>query len=439
MPSRIVLILLTIGAWIVFKAIDTFMPFPATLTLLGFIFVILVLHSVKMLTAQSSWRRRLRKSGKESEEAIDSESTWHPAVDIFIPAKNEAKVIAKTVGNLFKIDYPNYKVWVIDDNSDDSTYEVLANLKKDMPNLEIVRRGPNSIPGKSAGLNEALAISRGEVVCVFDADAYVDPNFLKLVIPVLEPEEVGAVQAQKKIYEYQSGFIIDCQSAEYAVDTYFQMGRDLIGGVVELRGNGQLVKRQALIDVGGWNNKTITDDLDLTMRLLINHYDIRFIPHAVVWEEGVPTWPGLVRQRKRWAEGSIRRYLDYILPLNSPSRLSIVERLDIFVFVTEFTVPALVGMELISEIIALLSGNPTHGLFFVALVSAIYMVTVVNFCVGIKMYKKLGLLATIGTGIIFSFYIYILWTPQLLDSFFRIVFLRGSSKWHRTEHIGVAE
>ena len=62
------------------------------------------------------------------------------------------------------------------------------------------------------------------------------------------------------------------------------------------------------------------------MRLLINHWDIRFVPDAHVFEEAVPTLKGLLRQRRRWAEGSIRRYLDYIFPLNSPTRLSFVER-----------------------------------------------------------------------------------------------------------------
>ena len=79
-------------------------------------------------------------------------------------------------------------------------------------------------------------MARGDVIAVFDADAYVEPNFLKITLPVLAPEGIGAVQAQKKIYDYQEGWLIDCQSSEYALDTYFQVGRDIIGGAVELRG-----------------------------------------------------------------------------------------------------------------------------------------------------------------------------------------------------------
>ncbi len=132
------------------------------------------------------------------------------------------------------------------------------------------------------------------------------------------------MQAQKTMYKHQTGFLVNAQSSEYALDTYFQVSRDLIGGAVELRGNGQLAKRQALVDVGGWNTRSITDDLDLSMRLLVNNWDIRFSPEAKVVEEAVTTWSGLIKQRKRWAEGSIRRYLDYIFPLNSPTRLSLI-------------------------------------------------------------------------------------------------------------------
>ncbi len=123
---------------------------------------------------------------------------------------------------------------------------------------------------------------------------------------------------------------------EYAFDTCLQMGRTLVGGAVELRGNGQLVKREALVDVGGWNNNSITDDLDLSMRLLIHRYDIKFCPDTAVYEEGVVNFRALFRQRRRWAEGSIRRYLDYLIPLQFPSHASLVERFDIFSFLVEF-------------------------------------------------------------------------------------------------------
>src|SRR5581483_4504532 len=98
------------------------------------------------------------------------------------------------------------------------------------------------------------------------------------------------------------------------------------------------------------------DDLDLATRLLICNWDVRFCPEALVWEEGVTTLKSLIRQRCRWAEGSIRRYLDYIFPLNSPRRLSFTERLDTLAFTCFFLVPALIFLEVLSEAVRFGSG-----------------------------------------------------------------------------------
>lgn len=76
-------------------------------------------------------------------------------------------------------------------------------------------------------------------------------------------------------------------------------------GVGELRGNGQFVRRQALASCGGWNEATITDDLDLTFRLHLNHWDIGILPVPAVREEGVTRAIALWHQRNRWAEGGI--------------------------------------------------------------------------------------------------------------------------------------
>jgi 1,2-diacylglycerol 3-beta-glucosyltransferase len=257
------------------------------------------------------------------------------------------------------------------------------------------------------------------------------------MLAVLQPDGVGAVQAQKRIYEHQRGFLPDCQATEYALDTYFQMGRDLIGGAVELRGNGELIKRAALIDVGGWNNLSITDDLDLSMRLLVSKWDVRFCPQAHVFEEAVTTIKGLIRQRKRWAEGSIRRYLDYILPLNSPTRLSLVDRLDTLAFFSYFAVPALFILEILSDTIALMTGGETHTRFLLMIAAAVLAISMVNFFIAIRLYRNKTLLASLVHTVEVNFYVFAHWMPVVTISFLRILSGRGASKWHRTEHAGM--
>jgi len=439
MRNRLLLISLVLAAWFCIGVIDYLVPGPAILVLLCALIAVMVTHSTWLFTAQSRWmrkrRRRLPATGRQALQ-VDAE-LWQPWVDIFVSAKNEARVIESCVRNLFKLDYDKFYVWIIDDCSTDSMPDVLKVLQREFPRLKVVTRIPGGAPGKSAALNEALALSRGEVIAVFDADAYVAPNFLKTVIPVLAADGVGAVQAQKRLYEHQKGFLPNCQSSEYALDTYFQMGRDLIGGAVELRGNGQLVKRTALIDVGGWNNKAITDDLDLTMRLLINDWDIRFCPHAIVWEEAVMTLKGLMRQRRRWAEGSIRRYLDYIFPLNSPSRLSLVERLDTLAFTTYFVVPALIFLQSASELFSYLSGRPLHASFFLLVTVAIIIISQLNFYIAIRFYRKrMPVWRAFFHTFAVNFYVFAHWMPCVFVSLSQIMFKRQASTWHRTEHMG---
>ncbi|MBU6451932.1 MAG: glycosyltransferase family 2 protein [Cyanobacteria bacterium REEB67] len=439
MRNRIVLFALIVVVWMALKAVDHLVTGPEVLILLSLALSMMAAHSVWLYSAQDKRRRQgLLLHCLDAEQATNA-ADWHPAVDIFISAKNESRVIETTVRNLFKMDYDDYLVWVIDDCSTDSMPAILDRLKDEFPNLRVINRKPGSCPGKSAALNEALALAKGDVVTVFDADAYVAPDFLKTALPHLQPETVGAVQAQKRMFEHQTGFFVHCQDSEYAMDTYFQVSRDLIGGAVELRGNGQLVKRQALIDVGGWNNKAITDDLDLSMRLLVNNWDIRFTPEAVVWEEAVGNLKGLIRQRRRWAEGSMRRYLDYIFPLNSPTRLSLVERLDTLVFTVYFLVPALMLLEVTSEVVHLLTGVPTYGKFLAIVAMGIFLTTQVNEMIARKFYRdQVSFPRAFCESFLVTAYIYAHWVPVITFSISKILFGRQVSKWHRTEHTGVA-
>lgn len=420
------------------KLVDYLVTGPTVLLIMGAVLTGMVIHSYFLLTSQNRSRAN-KQGGAQTGAALQKEETvWQPWVDILIPAKDESRVIESTVRNLFKLDYPKFHVWVIDDGSTDKMPAVLESLKKEYPRLRVHTRVQGSRPGKSAALNEVLPLSKGEVICVFDADAYVAPDFFNVILPVLAPENVGAVQAQKRIYEHQTGFLPEAQDSEYALDTYFQMGRDAIGGAVELRGNGELVKRSSLIDVGGWNNNAITDDLDLTMRLMIRNWDVRFSAQAVVWEEAVTTLKALIRQRRRWAEGSIRRYLDYIFPLNSPKRLTLIERVDTLAFATFFVVPAMIFLEGISAIVDFATGVPTQSISIVLVSIAVFLVSLFNLAMALKHYRKpkpnwdVFILAFEVNS-----YIYAHWLPCIFISFCQILFKPQASTWVRTEHLGV--
>ncbi len=465
MRNRIVLLTLIFALWAVLKLLDFFITGPQLLIFMGLFLLGTLLHSAWLLAAQNRWRRRYSSGqgvsplavsqvgienaaltgsqgrllqGQTSDELQEqAENAWRPFVDIFIAGKNEASVIEKTVRNMFKLEYERYLLWVIDDCSTDATSEILTRLQNEFSNLRVLTRTVGSFPGKSAALNEALPLSKGEVIAVFDADAYIKPDFLDVVLPILAQDGIAAVQLQKRIYEHQTGFLVNCQSSEYALDTYLQIGRDTIGGAVELRGNGEVIKRAALVDVGGWNNNTLTDDLDLSMRFLISHWDIRFCPNVCVWEEGVTTVKALMRQRRRWAEGAIRRYLDYIFPLNSPTRLSLVERIDTVAFTVFLTVPTLLLFEMGSQFVRLANGLPTQGSLVGIIFLAAFMISQVNLLAAIHMYReRMPWWKYLWHSLAVNLYIWLHWIPCIVTSLCQIVFCKGAATWHRTEHVG---
>jgi 1,2-diacylglycerol 3-beta-glucosyltransferase len=268
-------------------------------------------------------------------DPLDEANQAHtiPSVSLLVAAKNEEAVIARGVKMLCNQDYPTdkYEVWVIDDCSTDRTPEVLQALSQEYDNLKIMRRPANAKGGKSGALNEVLLQTKGDFLGVFDADAQVPPDMLRRVLPIFNQEKVGAVQMQKVIANAPLNFWTRGQEAEMALDLYFQQQRKAVHGIGELRGNGQFVRRSALDSCGGWNELTITDDLDLTLRLHLDGWNIGAIAFPAVLEEGVTSLTALWHQRNRWGEGGYQRYLDYWRLIFS-DRMGLLKTWDMFGF-----------------------------------------------------------------------------------------------------------
>jgi 1,2-diacylglycerol 3-beta-glucosyltransferase len=256
-----------------------------------------------------------------------------PFVSLLVAAKNEDAVIEKLVNALCQLDYPTsrYEVWVIDDNSTDNTATVLQRLRSIYPGLRVRQRGPGATGGKSGALNEVWPETRGDIIGVFDADAMVPTDLLRHAVPMFDRQEVGALQVRKAIVNRAKNLWTRGQQAEMALDTFFQQQRISVGGIGELRGNGQFVRRKAIEQCGGWNEETITDDLDLTLRLHLMGWSVEFLLHPAVGEEGVERPLALWHQRNRWAEGGYQRYLDY-WRLIAQNRLSPIKSLDMAAF-----------------------------------------------------------------------------------------------------------
>jgi 1,2-diacylglycerol 3-beta-glucosyltransferase len=274
----------------------------------------------------------------------DSLGEHCPFISLVVAAKDEEAVIHSLVQKLCSIDYPKdrYELWVVDDNSGDRTPLILAELTQQHPQLHWMRRAVGSTGGKSGALNQILPMLKGDLIGVFDADAQVSAELLHLVLPHFINPSIGAVQVRKVIANAKTNFWTRGQSAEMILDAFLHERRNITGGIGELRGNGQFVRRTALERCGKWNEETITDDLDLTFRLHLDHWDIASVLFPIVQEEGVTHAVGLWHQRNRWAEGGYQRYLDY-WPLLLTNRLGYRKSFDLGMFwLLQYIVPTAV-------------------------------------------------------------------------------------------------
>lgn len=373
----------------------------------------------------------------------DADLEQAPFVSLMVAAKNEEAVISRLVKDLCSLDYPNdcYELWVIDDNSTDRTPILLDKLVQEYPQLRVYRRNPGAGGGKSGALNQVLPLTQGSIIAVFDADAQVAPDMLRRVLPMFDRKDLGAVQLRKSISNVSRNGWIRGQIAEMALDSYFQQKRIAIGGIGELRGNGQFVRRTALDRCGGWNEETITDDLDLTIRLHLDRWDVDFVAFPAVEEEGVTRATALWHQRSRWAEGGYQRYLDYWQPILR-NRMGSRKTLDLLMFwITQYFLPTAMLPDLLMAVLR------SHSLVLSPMTTLTVPLSVMGMMIGLRqihhprqpdsvtrsgVFSRFGTLLQALQGTVYMLH----WIPVVASTTARLSVRPKRLKWVKTVHQG---
>jgi 1,2-diacylglycerol 3-beta-glucosyltransferase len=284
-------------------------------------------------------------------------SSPRPVVDVVVAARDEQAVIARLVERVAALRWPEerLRLWVIDDGSEDRTPEVLRELQARLPLLRVLRRSRDAGGGKSGALNLVLRELDGSWLLVLDADADLQPDTLERLIPFAAAGDRAAVQLRKAVVNAPVNRLTQVQAMEMAFDALIQQGRLARGGIGELRGNGQLLRREAVQACGGFNESTLTDDLDLSLRLVLAGHPVGVLWDPPVGEEAVLGLPALWRQRQRWAEGGLQRFLDHGFGFGG-GRLSRFQALDLVsFFLLQYAMPLLAAADLIG---ALLTRTP---------------------------------------------------------------------------------
>ncbi|MFY9250132.1 MAG: glycosyltransferase [Vulcanococcus sp.] len=276
-----------------------------------------------------------------------------PAVDLVVAARDEEAVIGRLVERLAALSYPadRLKIWIVDDGSEDRTPEVLSEYQTRFPQLQVLRRPRDAGGGKSGALNAVLPNLQGRWLLVLDADAQLQPDLLERLVRFAEQGGWSAVQLRKSVVNPDLNWLTRAQAMEMALDAVIQQGRLFSGGVVELRGNGQLLQREAVLSCEGFNEATVTDDLDLSFRLLVQQQPVALLWDPPVQEEAVTAWGALWRQRQRWAEGGLQRFFDY-WPQLTGSEVPAARKLDLSCFfLLQYALPVMAAADALTALI----------------------------------------------------------------------------------------
>lgn len=284
---------------------------------------------------------------------------------LLIPAHNEESVLGETLETVLNLDYPSelFEVVVINDGSADQTERVARRFQKKYSNLKVLTIPKNNGGrGKSTALNigfaDFLLTWRGIeikprhrwIIGVFDSDAVPKSNILKKVSFQFNDLNVGGVQTLVRIKNAKTSFLAKLQDMEFlAFARVIQFARTSYSGAVALGGNGQFVRASALDAVAlkqqeeYWNQDSLTEDLDLGVRLLIKKWKNVYIDTTSVSQEGTETLSTMFRQRERWAWGTLQTLKWFVLqPSFWRKKFSFRTKLDISVYLIHVLLPVLV-------------------------------------------------------------------------------------------------
>lgn len=289
---------------------------------------------------------------------IDIDTAAWPPVTVLVAAHNEEKVVADILSALIGVNYPKDKIVVVpvNDRSTDRTREIIDRFCEDHPGRIHPFHRIGGKGGKAAALKDAMELVETEVILIFDADYIPGSGLIKqLVAPFFDPE-VGGVMGRVVPLNVGTNLLtrlLDLErSGGYQVDQQARMNLRLVpqhGGTVAG------VRLSALREIGGWNDNSLTEDTDLTYRLLLAGWKTVYQNRSECYEEVPETWQVRIKQIMRWAKGHNQVLTVYGLKLLfGRHRATLRERIDGFLLLGVY---AMAPLTLIAWLLAL-------GLFY---------------------------------------------------------------------------
>lgn len=298
----------------------------------------LIRHYVFTLTV-------LKDYGKTKKSTMPDNAAGSFSVSMLIPACDEERVIGRILQRITEMTYPKdkLKVIVIDDASADRTGEIAESYSRTHDFIKVVHRDRNEgRRGKASALNAGLRQAQGEIIICFDADYYPQRDILEHLTKEFADPTVGAVQGRVTVLNEPKNIVTRLAALEriggYRID---QQARDTMGLITQFGGTVGGFRRDLLERLGGWDESMLAEDTDLTFRVYLAGYRVRYVGEAESYEEAVEDWRAYWRQRYRWAKGHMQCAFKHSLAVMRDRKLRLWQRVDGLLLLNVYFMPIL--------------------------------------------------------------------------------------------------
>lgn len=284
------------------------LPWDNTIWLASYVLVFAGLsafgvHRIKML--YQYWKHR------DNPPVPEKRFDQLPVVTVQLPIFNEANVVVRLLEAVGQLDYPRdrLQIQVLDDSTDE-TAAIASRLTGELRarGLDVELRQRTRRTGFKAGaLDEALATAKGEFICIFDADFVPPTDLLHQMIHHFTDPSVGMVQARWGHLNKDFSLLTRLQAL--FLDGHLvleQTARSRQGEFLNFNGTAGAWRRAAIVESGGWQHDTLTEDLDLSYRAQLKGWRFVYLTDVVVPAELPPDMDGFKSQQHRWTKGSIQ-------------------------------------------------------------------------------------------------------------------------------------
>ncbi|MCL1864475.1 MAG: glycosyltransferase family 2 protein [Spirochaetes bacterium] len=254
-----------------------------------------------------------------------------PKVTIQLPVFNEKYVVERLVEHVTNIRYPKnlMEIQLLDDSTDE-TQEIaikICNKKREEGfNINYLHRTDRT-GFKAGALENGLNIATGEFIAIFDADFLPPENFLERSIHYFTDEKIGMIQARWDHVNRRYSLLTECQSI--LLDGHFMIehtARNRSGRFFNFNGTAGIWRKKTIIDAGGWQHDTLTEDTDLSYRAQLKGWNFIYLPDLTVPAELPIEMTAFKSQQFRWAKGSIQTFLKLkgtIIKANIPIKIKV--------------------------------------------------------------------------------------------------------------------